>query len=115
MKILIYAHQFPPAKGGVPYSNLGIAMGLNSLGHNIHVIACYNKGIRQFVSNLPFSVRTIPKWPFTTMVSLSKTGVLNWLFFPWYYYLIHREIKMFDPDICLIADTTANCFWGGNR
>lgn len=112
MKILIYAHQFPPAKGGVAYSNLEIAMGLSSLGHNIHVIACHNKGMKQFVSNLPFPVKIIPKWPFTTVVSLNRKGVLNWFFFPCYYYLIHKEMKIFDPDVCLIADTNANCFWG---
>jgi glycosyltransferase involved in cell wall biosynthesis len=28
------------------------------------------------------------------------------------FYIVPKEIRIFEPDVCLIADTTANCFWG---
>ncbi len=112
MKILIYAHSFPPSKGGLQYSNFEIVNGLNRLGHDISLITCYNKGIRNFISNFSFPVRILPKWNFTTMYSVSRQGLLNWLFAPWYFFVIIREISSFKPDIGFITDETANAFWG---
>jgi len=112
MKILIYAHLFPPSKGGIQYSNLEIIKGLNLLGHDIRVIVCHNKGIRKYVGNFPFSVRILPKWNFTYMYSLNHRGFLNWIFLPLYCFLIAREIKNFQPDVGLVTDETANAFWG---
>jgi len=42
------------------------------------VIACSNKGAKEFISELPFSVYLLPKWRFTTMQSLSRKGLFNW-------------------------------------
>ena len=112
MKILIYAHLFPPSKGGMQYSNLEIAKGLRQLGHTVHVIACSNRGIRRFISKCPFSVRVLPKWHFTPMASLSRSGLLNWLWAPLYWLIFLKEIRTFNPDIALITDETANAFWG---
>jgi glycosyltransferase involved in cell wall biosynthesis len=112
MKILIYAHLFPPSKGGMQYSNLAIAKGVSQLGHSVHVIACSNRGIRRFISNCPFSVCVLPKWHFTTMASLSRSGLLNWILAPLYFFIFFREIRKFNPDIALITDETANAFWG---
>jgi glycosyltransferase involved in cell wall biosynthesis len=112
MKILIYAHSFPPSKGGLQYSNLEIVKGLKFLGNDIRVITCYNKGIRQFVSNFSFPVRILPKWHFTSMNSVTRKGLLNWLFAPVYLFIILKEIISFKPDIGFITDETANAFWG---
>ncbi len=38
MRILIYAHSFPPSKGGLQYSNFEIVKGLHRLGHDICLI-----------------------------------------------------------------------------
>lgn len=112
MKILIYAHLFPPSKGGIQYSNLEIIKGLKLLGHNIRVIACHNKGIKQFVCDFPVPVRILPKWQFTNMYSLNRRGLLNWIFLPLYCCLISGEIKNFQPDVALVTDETGNAFWG---
>jgi len=112
MKILIYAHLFPPSNGGMQYSNLEIAKGLFSLNHKIEVIACKSKGAKKFISQLPFPVQLLPKWPFATMQSLSRKGLLNWVFAFWYYLIIIEKIRKFKPDIIFVADETANCFWG---
>jgi len=111
MKILIYTHLFPPSKGGMQYSNLAIAKSLSQQGHSVHVIACWNRGIRRFILNCPFSVCVLPKWHFTTMASLSRSGLLNWLFAPLYFVIFLKQIRMFKPDIAVIADETANAFW----
>lgn len=112
MKIMIYAHLFPPSSGGLQYANLEIAKGLRSLGHDLKVIACYNKGINKFISELDFPVHILPKWPFATMSSLSGKGLFNWLWAPWYFAAIYHQIKTFNPEVILVADETANCFWG---
>jgi len=112
VNVLIYAHLFPPSKGGMQFSNLEIAKGLHELGYNVSVIACSNKGIRKFASELPFPVVVLPKWSFTSMSSLSNKGLANWLFVPLYFYLIKMSIKKYKPDIILISDETANAFWG---
>ncbi|MCI0696564.1 glycosyltransferase family 4 protein [candidate division KSB1 bacterium] len=112
MKILIYAHLFPPSKGGLQYANLEFAKGLQALGHAVEVIACHNRGIKKFIAELNFPVHVIPKWPWATMHSLSGKGLLNWFFVPWYYAAVSHQIKRFKPDVILVADETANCFWG---
>ena len=112
MKILVYAHSFPPSKGGLQYSNFEIVKGLHKLGHDIRLITCYNKGIRQFISNFSFPVRVLPKWNFTTMNSVSRNGLLNWVFAPCYFFIILNEIHNFKPDVGFITDETANAFWG---
>jgi glycosyltransferase involved in cell wall biosynthesis len=112
MRILIYAHLFPPSKGGIQYSNLEIIKGLRLLGHDIRVIACHNKGIKKFVLDFPFPVKILPKWQFTNMYSLNRRGLLNWIFLPLYCYLIIGEIKNFQPEVALITDETGNAFWG---
>lgn len=113
MKILIYAHLFPPSKGGLQYSNLEIVKGLFKLGHDIRLITCFNKGINEFISTFPFPVKVLPKWSFTPMASLSVKGLANWIISPWYFFLILREIKIFKPEVGFITDETANAFWGG--
>ena len=112
MKILIYAHIFPPSKGGVQFSNLEIIKGLHACGNEIRVIACHNKGIWKFVKKLPFDVEILPKWHFTTMSSIGDNGMLNWFFLPWYMVVFKRSINAFSPDIILITDETANTIWG---
>jgi hypothetical protein len=54
----------------------------------------------------------LPKWNFTTMYSVSRSGLLNWLFAPLYFFIILKEIASFKPDIGFITDETANAFWG---
>jgi glycosyltransferase involved in cell wall biosynthesis len=46
------------------------------------------------------------------MASVSREGLLNWLFAPWYFFVIIKEIIRFKPDIGFITDETANAFWG---
>jgi glycosyltransferase involved in cell wall biosynthesis len=112
MKILIYAHLFPPSKGGLQYSNLEIAKGLFKLGHDIRLITCFNEGIDKFVSNFPFPIKILPKWSFTPMASLSSKGLPNWIISPWYFFIILRETRIFRPEVGFITDETANAFWG---
>ncbi len=112
MKVLIYAHEFPPAKGGMPFANLEIAQGIHNLGHTVEVIACKNKETKNLISGLNFFVHLLPKWSFTPMHSIAGKGLLNWVFTPWYISIIRHRIKIFKPDIILVTDETANCFWG---
>ena len=112
MKILIYAHEFPPQKAGMPFANFDIAQCIHNLGYTIEVVACKGKGTKEFISGLNFSVHLLPKWPFTKMNSLSKNGLLNWVFTPWYFLVIRHRIKTYKPDIILVIGETANCFWG---
>lgn len=112
MKIVIYAHQFPPAKGGVPFSNYEIAKGLSNLGHEVHVIACRNEGSSRFLKEMAFPVYLLPKWPFAPMHCLSGVGLMNWLFLPFYFIMIKRIINKINPDLVFVLDETSNCFWG---
>lgn len=112
MKILIYAHLFPPSIGGLQYSNLQKAQGLSSLGHDVEVIACNNKGTRSFAERLNFPVHLLPKWPFAPMHSTSGISLLNWIFIPYYVRKIAGILRNNPPDVVLVADETANFFWG---
>ncbi len=112
MKVLIYSHMFPPAIGGMQYSNLEIARGLQALGHCIQVIACDSRNAQEYISHLAFPVRLLPKWPSLNMYSLVGKSLLNWIFSPFYYLTVKKEIDHFKPDIILVADETSNCFWG---
>lgn len=112
MKILIYAHHFPPAKGGMEFSNFEICKGLHNLGHTIEVIACRNPGIDSFTSDLGFPVYPLPKWPFFKTYSLADGARANWIFHPFYRFTCRNRIREFKPDAVLVLDETANCFWG---
>jgi len=112
MKILFYAHQFPPAKGGIPYSNYEIAKGLHNLGHEVHVIACRNAASVRFLNGIEFPVYLLPKWPFAPMPCLNGLGLLNWIFLPVYFLTILNKIKQIGPDAVFVLDETSNCFWG---
>lgn len=112
MKILIFAYEFPPQLGGMPFANFDIAQCIHNLGYTPEVIACKGKGTKEFISGLDFIVHLLPKWPFTTMDSLSNNGLLNWVFMPWYFLVIRHRIKTYKPDIILVIGETANCFWG---
>lgn len=112
MKVLIYSHLFPPAIGGMQYSNLEIAQGLHALGHRVRVIACGRRNAQEYISHLDFPVCLLPKWPSLNMYSLVGKSLLNWIFLPCYYLTIKKEIDHFKPDIILVADETSNCFWG---
>jgi glycosyltransferase involved in cell wall biosynthesis len=112
MKILIYAHLFPPSKGGMQYQNLAFAQGLKSLGHDVEVVACNNKGARRFVADLNFPVHILPKWPFAPMHSLSGISRLNWIFTPYYFIKIKKILRDYRPQVVFLADETSNFFWG---
>lgn len=112
MKILIYAHMFPPSLGGMQYQNLQIAQGLSNLGHDVTVIACNNKGARTFVKKLNFPVYLLAKWPFAPMHSLGRISFLNWVFIPSYFLKIKKILRQNEFDIILIADETSNFYWG---
>lgn len=113
MKILIYAHQFPPHKGGMEYSNLEISRGLHNLGHQVEVVACRNHGIEKFISDLDFRVHLLPKWPhFKKTYSLSGMERANWVFVANYRSIILNKINSLKPDIIFVSDEVSNCFWG---
>lgn len=112
MKIFIYAHLFPPSLGGMQYQNLAIAKGLKSLGHDVHVVACNNRGLRRFAKSLNFSVDILPKWPFAPMHSLGGISRLNWIFIPYYGAKISQLIARVRPDVILLADESSNFLWG---
>jgi glycosyltransferase involved in cell wall biosynthesis len=112
MKILIYAHHFPPFRGGMEFSNFEIAKGLYKLGHSIQVMACRSQESTQFVSSLGFPVFLLPKWPFLQTYSLAHRARANWIFYPLYLSTFYKRIHEFKPDVIFVADETANCVWG---
>ena len=112
MKILIYAHLFPPSLGGMQYQNLDIAQGLYDLGHEVEVVACNNEGAEQFVKDLNFPVYLLKKWPFVPMHSLSGISRINWVFILSYLIKINQILRRNRPDIIIVADETSNFFWG---
>lgn len=112
MKILIYAHLFPPSKGGMQYQNLQIVQGLASLGHDVEAVVCKDKGTERFVKGLDFPVHFLQKLPFAPMTSLTGIQRLNWVFIPFYLIKIRRIISKTLPEIVLVADETSNFFWG---
>lgn len=112
MKILIFSYQFPPAKGGIPYSNLEIAKGLKRLGNDVLVLCSKQKESVEFTKNIGFKVGFLPKWSFTPMPSFHKKAWPNWVLLPIYFVLINRYIIKFKPDILLVTDETSNAFWG---
>ena len=112
MKILIYAHHFPPFKGGMEYSNFEIAKGLHKLEHQVEVVACRNYGVKKFISDLDFRVHLLPKWPYLRLYSLSGSARANWAFQRVYRSILLDKIKRFRPNIILVSDETSNCFWG---
>jgi glycosyltransferase involved in cell wall biosynthesis len=112
MKILIYAHHFPPIKGGMEYSNFEISRGLYNLGHQVEVVACRNNGIEKFISDLDFRVHLLPKWPHLPTYSLSGMARANWVYLANYRSIILNKINSLKPDIIFVSDETSNCFWG---
>jgi glycosyltransferase involved in cell wall biosynthesis len=111
MKILIYAHHFPPSLGGMQFSNFQKAQGLYSLGHHVEVITCNSKGARNYTKNLEFTVHLLPKWPLVPIHSTSGSSLLNWIFIPYYRWKLSILIRKIDPERVLVADETANFFW----
>ena len=94
------------------FSNFEIVKGLHKLGHFIEVIACRNQGSEKFVSELKFPVYLLPKWPFYKSYSLAGRERANWIFCPVYLLTFNKRIHAFKPDVILVSDETANCFWG---
>jgi glycosyltransferase involved in cell wall biosynthesis len=112
MKILIYAQHFPPGRGGMEFSNFEIAKGLNKRGHLIEVVTIRNRGAGEFVKKVNFPVTLMPKWPPLKSYSLADQSRANWIFQPVYARMMRERIDLFQPDVILIADEAANCFWG---
>ena len=112
MKILIYAQHFPPGRGGMEFSNFEIAKGLHNLGHRVEVVTVRNTGADSFVKRQAFPITLLPKWPFLKSYSLAGSSRANWLFQPIYSQQIQQRINLFQPDVILVADEAANCFWG---
>jgi glycosyltransferase involved in cell wall biosynthesis len=112
MKILIYAQHFPPGRGGMEFSNFEIAKGLHNLGHRVEVVTVRNTGAENFVKQQAFPITLLPKWPFLKSYSLADRSRANWIFRPIYFHKIKERIDLFSPDVILVADEAANCFWG---
>jgi glycosyltransferase involved in cell wall biosynthesis len=94
------------------YSNLEIARGLSRRGHAVCVAARWNPGIERLIARLDFRVSLLPGASFVPAHSLVPAGRWNWLFWSRYRSILLAEVKRFRPDVALIADETANAFWG---
>lgn len=94
------------------YSNLEIARGLARLDHRVEVVARWNPGIETLASRLNFPVRVLPGFPGAPAHSIVRKGRWNWLLWTRYRSILSRRMDRFRPDAILVADETANAFWG---
>jgi glycosyltransferase involved in cell wall biosynthesis len=112
LRVLIYSHLFPPANGGMQFSNLELAQGLHDAGHRVEVAARWNPGIESLVRSLPFPVRILPGWARIPAYALAPKGRQNWIFWSRYRSILRERLDEFRPDVALISDETSNAFWG---